>query len=116
MDVEHAIVEETPVTAMPADSATLAVEEESAVSALDVEERWAPMAPAPSECEHPQGVAAGGAALRLRERRERPGPPVANSASTAAEAARPRGGLRGTGPRRAAPPRPTMPRRRAAGS
>ncbi|CAH0375007.1 unnamed protein product [Pelagomonas calceolata] len=40
MDVEHAIVEETPVAAMPGDSATTAFVEETAVTALDVEERW----------------------------------------------------------------------------
>ena len=40
MDVEHAIVEETPVAALPGDSVTTAFVEESAVTALDVEERW----------------------------------------------------------------------------
>ena len=40
MDVEPAIIEETPVAAMPGDSATTAFVEESAVTALDVEERW----------------------------------------------------------------------------
>ena len=37
---ERAIVEETPVEALASDSATIAVVEESAVTALDVEERW----------------------------------------------------------------------------
>ena len=37
---ELAIVEETPVEALAGDSATIAVEEESAVTALDVDERW----------------------------------------------------------------------------
>jgi len=38
--VERAIVEEAPVEALASDSATIAVVEESAVTALDVEERW----------------------------------------------------------------------------
>ena len=40
MDVERAILEETPVAAMAGDSVTTAFVEESAVTALDVEERW----------------------------------------------------------------------------
>ena len=37
---ERAIVEETPVEALASDSATIAVVEESAVTALGVDERW----------------------------------------------------------------------------
>ena len=47
MDVETAIIEETPVAAMPGDSATTAFVEESAVTALDVEERWPRLPAAP---------------------------------------------------------------------
>ena len=37
---ERAIVEEAPVEALASDSATIAVVEESAVTALGVDERW----------------------------------------------------------------------------
>ena len=54
---ELAIVEEAPVEALASDSATIAVLEESAVTALDVDERWprlprsasSPRAPPPAE-------------------------------------------------------------------